>query len=87
VSALSKHLFAVDELAGFIVACGKVRPDGLATLEPSSVVKKLKTPAFAAAVSRQDIDQGILELGADRDAHIACCIAAIHAADCVPTRQ
>lgn len=84
VSPMSKHLFAVDELAGFIVACGKVRPDGLASLEPSSVVKKLKTPAFAAAVSRADIAQGLAELaGVDQDRHIARCIAAIRDGGCL----
>mgnify|MGYP006198315057 CR=1 FL=1 len=29
---MAKALFAVDELAGFIVACAKVRPDGVASL-------------------------------------------------------
>lgn len=74
---MAKALFAVDELAGFIVACAKVRPDGLASLEPKSVVKKLKQPAFAAAVNRDDIARGIEELGVDRDEHMAMCIAAI----------
>ena len=76
---MARHLFAVDELAGFIVACGKVRPDGVATLEPSSVKKKLKNPAFAAAVSREDIATGIAELAVGEDEHIARCIAAIRA--------
>ena len=87
VSPMSKHLFAVDELAGFIVACAKVRPDGLASLEPASVIKKLKTPAFAAAVSRSDIAHGLAELSAttsiDQPTHIARCIAAIRQADCL----
>jgi predicted hydrolase (HD superfamily) len=87
---MSKHLFAVDELAGFIVACAKVRPDGLASLEPASVEKKLKTPAFAAAVSRADIAEGIADLerdvGIGREAHIARCIAAIRDADCLAPR-
>jgi predicted hydrolase (HD superfamily) len=74
---MARHLFAVDELAGFIVACGKVRPDGVATLEPSSVRKKLKNPAFAAAVSREDIATGIAEVGVAEDDHIARCIGAI----------
>ncbi|MEY5060977.1 MAG: hypothetical protein RIS45_898 [Planctomycetota bacterium] len=76
---MARHLFAVDELAGFIVACGKVRPDGVATLEPSSVRKKLKNPAFAAAVSREDIAVGVAELGVAEDDHLARCIAAIRA--------
>ena len=76
---MARHLFAVDELAGFIVACGKVRPDGVATLEPSSVKKRLKNATFAAAVSREDIATGIAELGVAEDEHIARCIAAIRA--------
>ena len=76
-TAMARHLFAVDELAGFIVACGKVRPDGVATLEPSSVRKKLKNLAFAAAVSREDIATGIAEIGVAEDEHIARCIEAI----------
>jgi predicted hydrolase (HD superfamily) len=61
---MAKSLFAVDELAGFIVACAKVRPDGIASLEPKSVKKKLKDKAFAAAVSREDIALGTGELAA-----------------------
>lgn len=80
-------LYAVDELAGFIVACAKVRPDGIASLEPKSVKKKLKDKAFAAAVSREDIARGVSEiapmLGVPPDqaeaTHIQMCIDAIRA--------
>ncbi len=78
-SSMSKALFAVDELAGFIVACAKVRPNGFDDLQAKSVKKKLKDKAFAAAVSRHDIEQGIAEMGLDRDAHIQRCIDAIAA--------
>jgi putative nucleotidyltransferase with HDIG domain len=74
---MAKALFAVDELAGFIVACAKVRPNGIADMEPSSVRKKLKDKAFAAAVSRDDIRKGIAELGVDETEHIRTCIEAI----------
>lgn len=80
---MQKALFAVDELAGFIVACCKVRPNGIADLEPSSVKKKLKDKAFAAAVNRADIKQGIAELGpvagVDETQHIQMCIEALRA--------
>jgi putative nucleotidyltransferase with HDIG domain len=78
-SAMAKALFAVDELAGFIVACCKVRPDGAATLEPRSVKKKLKDKSFAAAVNREDIRLGAEELGVEMDEHIGVCIEAIRA--------
>ncbi|MFG0330671.1 MAG: HD domain-containing protein [Phycisphaerales bacterium] len=78
-SDLARVLFAVDELAGFIVACAKVRPNGIADLKAKSVKKKLKDKRFAAAVSREDIEQGIEELGVDRDEHIDRCINAIRA--------
>src|SRR6266550_2471030 len=45
---LKKTLFACDELSGFIHACGLVRPDGIDTLKPKSVRKKLKQPSFAS---------------------------------------
>jgi putative nucleotidyltransferase with HDIG domain len=76
-SDLAKVLFAVDELAGFIVACAKVRPNGISDLKPKSVKKKLRDKAFAAAVSRDDIRQGIAELGVDETEHIQTCIDAI----------
>lgn len=76
-SLMSKCLFACDELAGFIVACAKVRPDGVATLEPKSVEKKLKVASFAAAVSREDIASGVAGLGRPFSEHCATCIEAI----------
>ena len=68
---LKKTLFACDELSGFIHACGLVRPDGIETLEPRSVRKKLKQPSFASGVSREDVYAGAEELGVDLDEHIA----------------
>ena len=55
---LEHVLFACDESAGFVHACGLVRPDGLATLEPPSVKKKLKQKSFAAGVNRDDVRRG-----------------------------
>ena len=76
-SMMAKVLFAVDELAGFIGACCKVRPNGIADLQPKSVRKKLKDKAFAAAVSRQDIRQGIEDLGVDETEHLQACLDAL----------
>ena len=74
---LKKTLFACDELAGFIHACGLVRPDGIETLEPRSVKKKLKQPSFAAGVNRQDVYDGAEGLGVELDEHIAFVIDAM----------
>jgi putative nucleotidyltransferase with HDIG domain len=74
---LKKTLFACDELAGFVHACGLVRPDGIATLEPKSVRKKLKQPSFAAGVNRDDVTNGAEQLGVDLNEHIAFVIAAM----------
>jgi putative nucleotidyltransferase with HDIG domain len=74
---LKKALFACDELAGFVHACGLVRPDGIATLEPKSVRKKLKQPSFAAGVHRDEVYRGAEELGLDLDEHIRNVIEAL----------
>src|SRR5580765_4881792 len=74
---LKKTLFACDELSGFVHACGLVRPDGISTLEPKSVVKKLKQPSFAAGVHREDVYKGAEELGVELDDHIRFVIEAM----------
>ena len=68
---LDKALLACDELTGFIVACCQVRPDGVATLEPKSVIKKLKDKSFAAKVERDEVYKGAELLGVDLAEHIA----------------
>ena len=62
---LEHTLYACDELSGFVQACGFVRPEGLSTLEPKSVRKKLKQPSFAKGVNRDDVTRGAEELGVD----------------------
>ena len=74
---LKKTLFACDELCGFIHACGLVRPDGIETLEPKSVRKKLKQPSFAAGVHRDEVYAGAELLGLELDEHIANVVAAL----------
>ncbi|MCL4200008.1 phosphohydrolase [Patescibacteria group bacterium] len=57
-------LETVDELTGFIVAVALMRPDKkLATVELSSIMKKWKNKAFAAAVEREQIAQCEEKLG------------------------
>jgi putative nucleotidyltransferase with HDIG domain len=67
---MSKTLYAVDELSGFIVACALVRPEGLENMKAKSVRKKMKQKSFAAAVNRNDIVRGADELGVDLNEHI-----------------
>jgi putative nucleotidyltransferase with HDIG domain len=77
VSRLDKTLYACDELAGFIMACAMVRPERLGGMQASSVKKKLKTKAFAANVSRDDIARGAADLEVDLDQHIQFVIDAL----------
>jgi len=74
---MAKVLYACDELCGFVSACSVVRPNKIADLEVSSVKKKLKDKAFARNVSREDIQQGIQELGIPLDEHIQFVINAM----------
>jgi putative nucleotidyltransferase with HDIG domain len=74
---LAKTLYAVDELSGFITACALVRPTGIHGLTPKSVKKKMKTPAFAAAVNREEMRSAADELGVDFDEHVTKVIAAM----------
>ena len=77
-TAMARALFATDELCGFLVACALVRPTkSLDDLEVASVKKKLKDKAFARSVNRDDIRQGVEELGVDMDEHIRFVIDAL----------
>lgn len=75
-SQMAKCLFACDELCGFLLACAYMRPDRFQSLTADSIRKKLKDKRFAAKVSREDIEQGITELGIDKDEHINFMIGA-----------
>jgi len=75
---MARALFATDELCGFLVACALVRPSrSLDDLEVSSVKKKLKDKAFARSVNRQDIHQGVEELGVTLEDHVRFVIDAL----------
>ncbi len=74
---IRKTLFAVDELAGFLVAVALVRPDKLEGMKISSVKKKMKQKSFAAAVKREDITNGAELLSITVEEHIGNCITAL----------
>ena len=52
-------IYAFDELSGFIHASALIRPTRYEGMDVKSVVKKLKTPSFAAQVSREDINDAM----------------------------
>lgn len=68
---IERHLFACDEICGFLDAAAKVRPNGYADLEWSSIKKKLKDKAFAANVSRDDINEGAELIGVPLNEHVS----------------
>ena len=67
---LDKALLACDEITGFVVACCQVRPDGISTLTPKSVKKKLKSKSFAASVERDEVYKGLELMELDLDEHL-----------------
>ncbi len=61
---MEKVLYAVDELTGLIGAAVKMRPSGSAMdLTVKSLMKKFKSPSFAAGCSRETIQRGADMLG------------------------
>jgi len=78
VDKMSKTLYAVDEMSGFVMAVALVRPNrSIFEVEVSSVKKKMKSPGFARAISREHLIKGDEELGVDLDDHIATVIRAL----------
>jgi predicted hydrolase (HD superfamily) len=62
-TTMDKMIYAFDELSGFIHAAALIRPTRYEGLEVKSVLKRLKAPAFAAQVSREDINDAIGRTG------------------------
>ena len=58
-SKMDKMIYAIDELSGFIHAAALIRPTLYEGLEVKSVLKRLKTPSFAAQVNREDITDAL----------------------------
>ncbi len=58
-TTMDKIIYVFDELSGFIHASALIRPARYDGMDVKSVQKKLKTPAFAAQVSREDITDAI----------------------------
>lgn len=58
-STMDKMIYVFDELSGFIHAAALIRPTRYEGMDVKSITKKLKTPSFAAQVSRDDINDAI----------------------------
>jgi predicted hydrolase (HD superfamily) len=54
-TTMDKMIYVFDELSGFIHAAALIRPQRYEGMDVKSIQKKLKTPSFAAQVSREDI--------------------------------
>jgi predicted hydrolase (HD superfamily) len=58
-SDMEKMIYAFDELSGFIHASALIRPTRYEGMDVKSILKKLKTPSFAAQVNREDIQDAM----------------------------
>jgi putative nucleotidyltransferase with HDIG domain len=75
---LRKTLYAVDELTGLVAAVALVRPSkSIMDVKVRSVRKKWKDRSFAAAVNRQDIEEGAAALGVELSDHIGTVLQAM----------
>ena len=71
VSNMDKMIYAIDELSGFIHAAALIRPTVYEGLEVKSILKKLKTPSFAAQVNRDDITDALSRIDVSLEELIA----------------
>lgn len=66
IEPVEKVLYTIDELTGLITAAAYMRPSkSVNDMEVKSVMKKFKSPAFAAGVDRSVILDGCDRLGMD----------------------
>ncbi len=61
-NSMDKMIYMFDELSGFIHAAALIRPTGYEGMDVKSVQKKLKNLAFAAQVSRDDIQDALARI-------------------------
>jgi predicted hydrolase (HD superfamily) len=74
-TTMDKMIYVFDELSGFIHAAALVRPTRYEGMDVKSVLKKLKTPSFAAQVSREDIEDAIRRIDTPLEEIIAFIIS------------
>ena len=75
VNAMDKMIYAFDELSGFVHAAALIRPTGYEGMEVKSILKKLKTPSFAAQVNRDDIADALSRIDIPLEELVAFIIA------------
>jgi len=56
---MEKMIYVFDELSGFIHAAALIRPSRYEGMDVKSILKKLKTPSFAAQVNREEIEDAV----------------------------
>ena len=66
-NAMDKMIYVFDELSGFVHAAALIRPTGYEGMDVKSVQKKLKNLAFAAQVSREDIQDALSRINYSLD--------------------
>ena len=71
LNMMDKMIYAIDELSGFIHAAALIRPTLYEGLEIKSILKKLKTPSFAAQVNRDDITDALSRINVPLEELIA----------------
>lgn len=62
---MEKMIYVFDELSGFVHAAALIRPTRYEGMDVKSVLKKLKTPSFAAQVNRDDIKDAFSRVSED----------------------
>ena len=67
ITSMEKMIYAFDELSGFIHAAALIRPTRYEGLEVKSILKRLKTPSFAAQVSREDIADALSRISTTQE--------------------
>ncbi len=70
-TVMDKMIYAFDELSGFIHAAALIRPTRYEGMDVKSIQKKLKTPSFAAQVSRDDISDALSRIAVPLEEIIA----------------
>lgn len=58
-NTMDKMIYVFDELSGFIHASALIRPTRYEGMDVKGILKKLKTPSFAAQVNRDDITDAL----------------------------